>query len=220
MALTYKNSLVRYRQFLQMNQRSLVWQAGMFTIFSLTLIITLIVFALRPTLVTIAGLLGQIHEQQDLYKKLSDKIVAVQEASNVLQAQQDKIGLIDEALPKDAVWIPWIQSVQLRAETSGVAIQSVSVNGIQVSGEAPPKPLNAPNQVATTKSLLPTGVVGIPFTIRATGSFEQLRDFGAKVENLRRIAMYSQVDISKDKDGTLMGTFTGMVGYANHLLQP
>ena len=56
MALQYKNSLARYRKYLQVVQSQPLFVASLWVILSLLLVILLVVMAIRPTLVTSGGL--------------------------------------------------------------------------------------------------------------------------------------------------------------------
>ena len=55
--LDYRSSLLHYRRYLSVVQKRPILRASLFLILSLILLIILVATALRPTLVTIAGLL-------------------------------------------------------------------------------------------------------------------------------------------------------------------
>jgi tetratricopeptide (TPR) repeat protein len=96
--LQYKNSLSRYRKYLQTVQNQPLLKASLFLILSLVLVIILIATALQPTLTTIADLIGQISKQKTLEQKMDAKISALQEAQKqfvaALAINPDNLGAI------------------------------------------------------------------------------------------------------------------------------
>ena len=67
----------------------------MWVVLSLILLIILMVLALRPTLVTISTLLGQIQQQKEISQKLDDKTLSVTTALKTLDSVKEKLPLLD-----------------------------------------------------------------------------------------------------------------------------
>jgi ABC-type Fe3+-hydroxamate transport system substrate-binding protein len=116
MALDYKSGLARYRRYLQVASERPLWRASAFVIFSLTLVITLVLSALRPTLITIAGLLGQINKEQDVVNQLNQKIQTVQQAVQALDNQRHRLSILDGAYPNESSWTSWSQMITTSQE--------------------------------------------------------------------------------------------------------
>ena len=108
MALSYKGGLSRYRRYLQLLQEKPLWGASLYVVLTLILILTMLVFALRPTLITISGLLGQTKKLQETSDRMNHKIAEVQKAAEALDLARDRMGLLDEALPAKPLWSEWV----------------------------------------------------------------------------------------------------------------
>ena len=121
-ALDYKNSLVRYRRYLQSAQEQPMFKASLFLVLSLLLIIVLVVVALKPTLVTIASLWGEIKQQREVEKKLDKKISALIVGQQLLLENEERLALLDEALPAAAQYGKWGKRMESLASQSGVKI--------------------------------------------------------------------------------------------------
>jgi len=214
MALDYKSSLARYRRYVQLVAEKPLLQASLFVIFSLVLMIVLLVLALRPTLVTIAGLVGEIRQQKSLSDQLNEKILKVQEASAILSQNRQRLEVLDEAVPDRPMWLNMAEAVQSTASVSGLVVVDMEMGPIQISGSEPvttkPKDQNA----VAEESPMPVGVAGISFEMTATGDYGQIRQFLATLENLKRIVLLSEARIYKGDAGLLTVTVKGDVGYA------
>jgi Tfp pilus assembly protein PilO len=175
---------------------------------SLILLIVLLMLALRPTLITISNLLGQIKQQTEIAKQLDDKITQVQQAISEFNSISDKLELINGALPSTSDWNSLADSLNNLASSSGVSVLSVVVDKIPL---APDEILSGPGQ--SYKSQLPQGVLPVRFTVSAGGEYTQMRQFITSLESMRRVLLLTTVSIDVNKDGVLVLTVSGEAGY-------
>src|SRR3989344_745526 len=167
MALDYKSSLVRYRRYMQLVQEKPMIKASLYVTFSLVLMIILLVLALRPTLVTIAGLAGEIRTKSELSEQLNDKILKLQDAASLLSQNRDRLKLLDEAVPEVTEWLRLVAALESMASGSGIVVTEMSLGPAQVAGEEiVANTTNAPTGLTET---LPEGVSGLNFRVTATG---------------------------------------------------
>ena len=218
MALNYKSSLVRYRRYLAAAEADPVWKASLFVILSLILLLFMILFAIRPTVITIAGLIANIKEQKILSARLADKIDTVRDASDLLSQQKENITLLDQALPASPEWSGWVDAVQKIAESSGVEVMNVLAGPVMVSG----RQIVLPNDRLATQVVnpAPKEVTPIHFSIIAKGDYGTVKDFAEQLEGLRRLAIITNIDVTKTKDGSIETTITGVIGYMMEAVQP
>ncbi len=120
--LDYKSSLVRYRRYLQSVQEQPLFKASLFLVLSLLLIIVLVVAALKPTLVTIASLGGEIKQQREVEEKLDKKISALIAGQRLLSENAQRLVLLDAALPVEAQYGEWGKRMESLASQSGVKV--------------------------------------------------------------------------------------------------
>lgn len=172
--LDYKSSLAQYRRYLAAAREQPLFAASLGLVLSLVLIIILVSAALRPTLVTIASLLGNIQQQDDVEKRLDKKIAEVTTAQTVYLQNESRLKALDEALPIGQKYAAW--GIRLEEVASG--------SGVKV----------------TEWSLLE----GKDFSVSLTGDVGGLKRFLATMENLRRLVEIKSVQLNKGKELTLM----------------
>ncbi len=191
-----------------MVQSQPLWAASLWVILSLILLIVLLVLALRPTLVTIADLLGKIKQQRQVSKQLEDKIFTVQKALANLEAVNDKLYLLEEAAPKEARWSEFADGLAATATESGVTLENILINKI------PMTPTEKPGkQELTVVSYMPNGIIPVRFTLGVRGDYDKLRPIVEKLEKKRRIIIIDRVQIEPAKEGGWRMTLQGETGY-------
>ena len=186
-----------------------LWTASLWVILSLILLITLLILALRPTLVTISGLLGQIKQQEEISQKLEGKMVTVQKALEEFDAISPKMPLLDEVLPKESEWDILAARLEKIATESGLQLTSIVIEKIPLAFSTP-VPTGGPRLV---ESRMPKGILAVKFIISASGEYTQMRKMVLDLENLRRVIVLSYVLIDTNKDGVLILTVNGEAGF-------
>lgn len=192
MALDYKSSLSRYRRYLQVMKDQPLLRAGVWTALSLILVIVMIVMALKPTLVVIAGLLGKINQDKQTIAKLDEKIVKLQQASGELDTLSSRMSLLDQAMPTEADWDGWADKIREFASQSGTTITDLKVGPASLTGKW--------EAIKSNTADLPDGITGMDFSVTATGNFDQLRKLIDLIENTRRLNILSSVTFNTNKN--------------------
>lgn len=187
--LQYKSSLSRYRRYLLTLQNQPLLKASLYLILSLILVIILIVSALRPTLITIADLVGQTNQDRALEQKLDAKINTLKEAQKQLEDASSRLVYLDEAIPPTAALSVWSNSMQALASESGVVVTGISLNKIPVAN------------VGQASSL--------PFQLTAGGSYDSLFHFLQSLQNLRRLIKLDKIGIAHSVNQDLQLSITG-----------
>jgi Tfp pilus assembly protein PilO len=208
MALDYKSSLSRYRRYLQLVRERPMWSASLWVILSLILLIVLLVMALKPTLVTISGLLGQIKQQKEVSVELDKRIVEVQKAIAELNSIKDERPVLDKALPQVPDWENLANELSSLATDSGLMTTDLVINKVPL----------LPTESFTSSggeiiNQLPKGVIPVSFTLTMTGEYTQMRQVVTEIQSMNRVIMITSVDISIDKKGMQVMTLNGEAGY-------
>lgn len=206
MALDYKSSLSRYRRYLQLMQTQPLWSTSMWVIMSLILMIVLTWLALRPTLITISGLFGQINQQKELSERLDAKILAVRNALQELDSISPDLPLLQEMLPITPRWEMLTEEIYQAATNSGIGVSSITVEKI-------PTALVEKKPDKNSVSLVPTGIVPIAFSVSAYGDYQQLVDFVSRIEKSKRMLLFSNTEINIDKTGRQNLNISGEAGF-------
>jgi len=211
MALDYKSSIARYRRYMQLVQEKPLIKASVYVIFSLVLMIVLLVWALRPTVVTIAGLAGEIKAKKELSERLSAKIIQLQQAGSLLAKDRDRLKMLDEVIPEEPQWKELASKLEEMATASGLTLVEVSVGPTQIQGT---EAVNAAvGNAASEKSPLPEGISGISFSVSALGEYPQFKLLLEEMEKLRRVLILTETRIFRDEDGRLTVAVSGVAGY-------
>lgn len=193
MALGWRGSYTRYKEYFlnisALYKKRADLRAFLEIILSLSTIIIFLVFALKPTAVTIIDLLQQIKEKQATLSGLTKKVNDLQTAGGLLQQNQafiPNINLAVFSLPKPNIYAE--QVLGLAAKNS-VDILGFSINQVTLVG------------VTTTKSSsefkpLPGDAKEMPFTLSVKGSYSNLSAFIKDFENLRVSATIDTLGIN------------------------
>ncbi|TSC85738.1 MAG: Uncharacterized protein G01um101416_809 [Microgenomates group bacterium Gr01-1014_16] len=200
MALDYKNSLSRYRRYLQVSHKQPWVQASLYTVLTLGLVIVLLVSALKPTLITIAGLLGQIKQDQEIEKRLDEKIVVVQKASEELRLVEPRLEIVDRAIPEDVEWSDFVNQIQQTASSSGLLLGSFTLNPNQAAGESE------------------SDLASWTFSLSGEGDYAAVKAFMGDLAKMRRLSVIGGVDILKRTEGGVTINVSGAISYlpSNH----
>lgn len=182
--------------------------ASMWVILSIILLIVLLVMALRPTLVTISGLLGQIRQEKEVVAKLNNKIALVTQAMNEMDSVSGERHFLDKALPVDADWKGMADTLTQTATTSSLVITDLVIDKI---------PLTLNEELTTNGQKyvpqMPQGVMPVRFTLTLAGDYTQMRQAITNLENWGRIIMITSINRSIDKKGMLIMVINGEAGY-------
>jgi Tfp pilus assembly protein PilO len=180
----------------------------MWVILSSILVIVLLVVALKPTLVTISGLLGQIRQQKEISVKLDKKISLVQQAITEMNSVADVQPLLENALPENADWSVIATTLAQIATQSGLVVSDLVIDKIPLG---PNEPLVTSDQKYVPQ--VPQGIIPIRFTLTLAGDYTQMRKVVSDLEGWGRVIMITSIDISTDKKGVLIMVLEGEAGY-------
>ena len=178
-------------------------------ILSISTITIFLLFALKPTVVTIIDLLQQIKEEQATLAALTQKVNNLKVASGLLTQNQNFIPDIDIAVPTSPN--PDILSGQILglAARNSINILGISVDQITLVG---------PNAAKSSAGLtpLPGNSKEMSFSISVTGTYPNLLLFIKDFENLRITKIIDTLGISSsvtDKGLVIVAVISGRVPF-------
>lgn len=216
MVLGWRGSYARYKEYFldisALYKKRADLRAFLEIILSLSTITVFLLFALKPTAITIIDLLQQIKEKQAALSGLTKKVNDLRVAGSLLQQNQALIPDINIAVSTLAK--PNIlagQVLGLSAKNS-VDILGFSVNQITLVG------------ITTNKSTpefkpLPGNAKEIPFSISIKGTFPNLISFIKDFENLRISPMVDTLGINSsvtDKGLVIVAVISGRVPFLSN----
>jgi Tfp pilus assembly protein PilO len=112
------------------------------------------------------------------------------ESLSVLKHQYDReivpiLPLLDEALPREKKQTEILTQLQSIASQVGLSIASVNM----------PSPVGLPTSVSQT--IVAGTVLALPISFQLSGSYDQLQEFTARIENLNRFTNITNLAISR-----------------------
>lgn len=195
---TYRNSLVQYRRYLEAVRDRPLLQASLFVILTLILLIILVAFALRPTLLTIAGLYGDLGAQRKITLQLDKHIQDQAAAAQNYNQNQAQLALLDAAIPSLPSVDAWVTQIDAMAAQSSVVLDTVKVSKIGI-----------------VKDVTGT-IMQSDFFLFVKGDFANLKTFLKALESSRRLVQIGSITVNKNAtiDGQLQMQITGQILYS------
>ncbi|HWA52235.1 MAG TPA: hypothetical protein VG895_04225 [Patescibacteria group bacterium] len=163
---------------------------------SITAVAIFFVFAIKPTLVTISDLLTKIQAEQQTSDALDTKIKNLGIAQNLFNQNEDKIKLLDQAVPFNPGIQDYIRQIVGLAQKENVSIQSMQTSNIPLVASSSAAPAAQSAQI----------------TFLATGDYSSLENMIKDIENLRRPANFIKFDLSI-QNNVLNLTITPQIPY-------
>ncbi len=178
-------------------------------VLSLSTVIIFVVFALKPTAVTIISLYNQIKNKKDTLNSLNQKVANLKTANNVFAKNENFIPDIDAAIftypQPDAI----SKQVLGLATKNSVNLLGVSVGQITLIGKS---------TVSKDPSVkpLPGNALSMPISISVKGNYPSLLTFIKDLENLRIPVKIDSLAINSSQTeggSVIVGTITARVPY-------
>lgn len=173
MAFNWQTEYHRYRRyFINIGQFYQQKRARVYTEIVLTIItITFFLFfAIKPTLVIVAGLIKTIDDQKVVNAKLEEKINNLNLAQNQYQSVEGSFPLIEESLPNNPSVSTLIKELEALTRRHGLSIGTIQYGQATLKGEQ-------------------SGgkIMELTFTMSVSGTYSNLKLFLQSLSSLRRI---------------------------------
>ncbi len=164
------NTMVEYRK-----KRNL--KSYLEIILSLVAISLFSIFALRPTLTTIAKLLKEIEVKEETLTTMNSKIDDLTRAQTLYRQEKERLALVDTALPKSSEPDKLIQQLETLNSKYSSNVKSMSTgNTSLLSGK----------EVAKSSE-------EVTFTVSLTSDYSSLSGFLTDLERFRRLVQINSV---------------------------
>lgn len=163
---------------------------------SIGLVLILAVFAIQPTINTMSELIAEIEAKEELDEQLSQKAAALQTAQTQYALAQDRLELLDQAIPESAQVIRATKIIEKAASERNVLIRSISVPEIPQEN----------SDLSTGKRVRKS----IRMNVSIAGDYPAIRLFAEDIHQARRLLAIESVSFStQDERGqkSLTATF-------------
>jgi len=213
MALGWRGSYTRYKEFFlnisALYKKRADLRAFLEIILSLSTITVFLLFALKPTVITIINLLQQIKEREATLSSLTQKVADLQVAGGLLEQNRRFIPDIDTAIPTSPNPDTLSGQILGLSVKDSVDILGFSVDQVTLVGTAAPKG-------SSGLKLLPGNANEMPFSLSVKGSFPNLILFIKDFENLRITKVIDTLGVNSsvtDKGLTVVTVVSGRVPF-------
>lgn len=147
-------------------------------------------FAIRPTLVTIAGLNSDIRTKNETIAQLDQKIESLVAAQALYEENRTSIALLSSAVPSAPEPETTIRQVESIASQTGLQLSGLTVGTVDLT--------------KTSMQELET----VPFSVSGTGGYRAMLTFLQQVEKMRRPFAESQMTMALSGDSSDLNQLT------------
>ena len=155
---------------------------------SLITIIIFSVFALRPTLLTISQLLNEIKTKKETIEKMDQKIDALGRARALYENEQQRISLINIAVPENPSPDTFTQQAEGLVSKNSLTLSKVSMNNVPLKGAV---------QSETTST---QAEESFPFTLSVNGTYPLISQYLTDITNLKRPFQNNSIKVNSFLD--------------------
>jgi Tfp pilus assembly protein PilO len=156
---------------------------------SLGTVIFFAIFAIRPTLLTMADLIKEIEDKETLDQQLGQKVAALSTAQVEFFNLQSQLALLDEALPNQPDLIVALKIIEKIASDRQIIITNVTVSEL-------PREEPLPDDLKSSQIKR----ASIPITLSVTGDYPTIRQFVEDLQNSRRTFVIDSVAFSSSEE--------------------
>jgi Tfp pilus assembly protein PilO len=221
LSFDYHTQYRRYRRFVtQLVGLSQLPAVSVYVELSVTLLVIAFfsLVALKPTATTIASLISEINNQQDISEKLSSKIDSLAAAQATYTSIKQDLTLIDQALPPQPQLPNYSYQLELLAFQTNTTIQNLSFEPFKASNTTPTPPSKPPSTNTTSKTASPKALQknsqSIEFRLSVSGDYQSLRNFSDQLTQSRRLISINSLSVrTRPKQEDLHMQIQGHVHY-------
>lgn len=152
-------------------------------VFSILAVIVFALFAIRPTLLTMSSLVKEMQDKETLNQALTQKIASLSSVQNDYVSNQDKLELLDQAIPPNPELATAILTIEKIASENNLLIVNIQAN------EVPREDSTATGSAEKTR-------VSKPIIVTVQGDYPVVRKFVADLQKTRRVLVIDSVVFS------------------------
>lgn len=142
------------------------------------------VFAIRPTLTTVAELQREIKDKREILEKMERKSAALASAQQQEEMAKPRLPLLDQALPQEINLQPLVVQIEAAASAHEIPLAAVAYKDFEYG----------------RTNLPPATLVEVPFAIALEGDYPVLKPFLADILNLPRFSIFDTIALTEDGD--------------------
>lgn len=161
-------------------------------ILSILAVVFFAIFAIRPTLLTMADLVKEIADKRELDKQMDLKIASLSTAEEQYQKYETQFYLLDQSIPRQFDLVRSLKIIEKLAGEDQLVLERISLSAI-------------PDPISETVALAGTGQFQRDFllvNLDVTGDYLMIKRLVEKLINLRQLMIVDQVSFDKETDSS------------------
>lgn len=196
MALGWRSQYLRYQEFflnilaVYRSRRDL--KMFLEIILSLGAISFFSIFALKPTLLTIASLYTQIKSREETLAKMNQKIQDIGAARGAI-SRESRLPLVESAVPNDPAIQTLVRQIEGLSASHSIKLLGISIGEVTLVGP------EAAKKRDTQTTPLPEDANEVDFSITASGDYSSFLALVSDLERVRRPVKIEVVGINSSK---------------------
>lgn len=182
---------------------------------SLATISIFAIFALRPTLITIAELIGQIESKKETVAVMDEKINNLIKAQTLYDLERRRVQLIETAIPRNPTPEGLVRQLEAVAGKNAANTLSMSMGETVLFGQEKPKQEQGLEP-------LPGESGELSLSVSTTSDYGSLTNYLSDLENLRRPIKIDKLSFTSSETETgriLVLLVSGRVSYFRLAIQ-
>ena len=151
------------------------------------------VFALRPTLLTIAELIREIQAKKTTLTTMDEKIVNLSRAHSLFNEQGSRIELLKISIPERASPESFSRQIEGLSEKHKVAIAQITTGEANILGAKVPKEVKKEGG----EEPLPVNANELEFSLKTRVSLEEYNQVAAFINDFEKLRLPAKIDLLK-----------------------
>ncbi|MCC6710883.1 MAG: type 4a pilus biogenesis protein PilO [Candidatus Pacebacteria bacterium] len=152
---------------------------------SISVVIFFAVFAIRPTLLTMADLVKEIEDKRKLDTQLAQKVAALGTAQAQYLAVSNRIFVLEEALPNGGDVVNTLKIIERVASDQDLVINNMTL-------------LEIPENPDPAKTIAELERKAMPIQLTVIGPYSAIRSFAEGLRNSRRTFIIERITFSTE----------------------
>lgn len=179
------------------------------------------IFALRPTILTIAELIKDIEAKRTTLAKMEEKIRNLSQAQNLYDRERPKIVILKSAIPEKAEALVFARQIEGLSEKHASTVLGITTDEALIKGNDPNMGISPKNESSLKIEPLPEGASGLAFSVNTSTlpeEYKKIPNFLSDVEKARRPVQIDFLSINieeKEEQKTLVVRLEGRLPYFN-----
>jgi hypothetical protein len=208
----WRKEYARYRGFFlnvaQVTQKRQDVKMFLEIVLTITTIVVFTIFALKPTLVTIAAVVKEIKHKEEVLAKMEKKLEDLAAAQIVTNENQEEIALLDTSVPKNPAPDTLSRQIEAGSYAATASLEGIAIEEVLLKGEA--------KKITTSKktTTLPEGAKSLALSLTLKGDYHPVHDFLDFLETMRRPLKIDSIALTAKEASDTVGEIVGNISFA------